>query len=49
MPYRDSQISKGNIMEEQKEYVVPEIVSYTYEEILAELGDVQTVPPVSPI
>jgi len=36
-------------MEEKKEYVVPEIISYTDEEILAELGDVQTAAPGSPL
>lgn len=36
-------------MEDQKEYVVPEIISYTDEEILAELGDMEAqISPLAP-
>ena len=42
MPYENIVFEWRNIMEEKKDYVVPEIISYTDEEILAELGEAQT-------
>ena len=39
-------------MEDKKIYVIPEVISYTDEDILTELGKVHAMPappPVSPI
>lgn len=37
-------------MEEKKVYIIPEVTSYTDEDILAEIGEAHAVlpPPVSP-
>jgi hypothetical protein len=42
----------GKHMEDKKIYVIPEVISYTDEDILTELGKVHAMPappPVSPI